>query len=196
LPVDQLIYLFLFHSRTDVSSETPIISAVFFILLFILIICTLVIIQYHSKPGEFIEGGIRLKFCLLQTGDLHLVLVKEVLQLCVTVLYAVAIELQDPTPLKGRTCLIGLLRGVWGPSTVELEGMEFKLLAVVYQLEPIDARDERVASISEDSVGWELLAEKTGVEHVWQHHGEREYYSLIVSMLEHLRWHQGSQDEH
>ena len=40
--------------------------------------------------------------CLLHTGDQHLVAVKDILQFCVAVLDAVAIELQKPGSFKGR----------------------------------------------------------------------------------------------
>jgi len=76
-------------------------------------------------------------------------------------------------PSKAGPVALGCCAGC-GDSPLELDGMEFKLLAAVCQLEPVDARDERVASMSEDSVGRELLAGETGVEHVGQLHGERE----------------------
>ena len=45
--------------------------------------------------AELLEGGARDKFSLLQTGDLHGAFVQEVLQFCVAVTNAVAVELQD-----------------------------------------------------------------------------------------------------
>ena len=53
---------------------------------------------------ELLEGGARDKFSLLQTGDLHMVFVQEVLQFCVAVTNAVAVELQDVASPEVNTC--------------------------------------------------------------------------------------------
>ena len=49
---------------------------------------------------ELFEGRVHAEFGLLHTGDQHLMTVKEVLQFCVAVQDAVAIELQEPAYSK------------------------------------------------------------------------------------------------
>ena len=51
--------------------------------------------------AELLDGGVRSEFGLLYAGDQHMVAVKEVLQFCVAVLYAIAIELEKSTPRQG-----------------------------------------------------------------------------------------------
>ena len=53
---------------------------------------------------ELLERGARDQFSLLQTGDLHMVFVQEVLQFCVAVTNAVAVELQDVALPEVNTC--------------------------------------------------------------------------------------------
>ena len=47
---------------------------------------------------ELFEGRVHGNFGILLTDDQHLVTVKEVLQFCVAVLYAIAVELHKPVP--------------------------------------------------------------------------------------------------
>ena len=49
---------------------------------------------------EIFESRFHIEFGLLHTDDQHLVTVKEVLQYCVVVLNAIAVELQEPAPLR------------------------------------------------------------------------------------------------
>ena len=58
----------------------------------------------NSVSPELLEGGVRDQFSLLQTGDLHMVFVQEVLQFCVAVTNAVAVELQDVASPEVNTC--------------------------------------------------------------------------------------------
>ena len=64
---------------------------------------------------ELLEGGARDKFSLLQTGDLHMVFVQEVLQFCVAVTNAVAVELQDVASHEVNTCstFTSVILGLW-----------------------------------------------------------------------------------
>ena len=61
------------------------------------------IAQDGAIACELLVGGVHTEFGLLNTGDQHMVMLKQVLQFCVAVLNAIAIELQKPTSLKGRS---------------------------------------------------------------------------------------------
>ena len=76
---------------------------------------------------ELLEGGVHAEFGLLHTGHQHLVTVKEVLQFCVIVLNAIAVELQKPACFRGWSWSGSARLGRWAKSDEEREPPDEKV---------------------------------------------------------------------